>query len=487
MADPILNISPEIQAAPAGAGSSAQPISMDDLQRELGQSAGSNSNNNIFSNEQVIEDHSHTGDDGVSLSFEDAAKKLVAEKASGEQTEEEKPVKRERKQKEVVTEDVKEKPVKSTETAKESMPEEVPEHELAVLPTDKPSTKRRIEAFLSKEKKLREESDVLRKELEEAKKQPATQVNLEEVERIKQEKAAADAELTKYRRLHDINNDPEFKSKFDEPITQAETTIKETLKKYNFSEPTLKAIEAEGGFAAFSRSNKTFQVPQIVDGVQQDVTMTASQLAKHWLDNLQVADQEDIRRSIGEQQSLERQKKSTIEKEVAGAREYFTKRDEEMRKSQEAAVSTQRQMTETFEKLVNEAESSVNWLKDKELPANATADQKKEVEDYNKFQKELRGILRKHPTKPEEYFEIIRGAAEAHYLRREEGSLRKELEAARSEIAKLKGNMKTTTKSGSLMTAPKPQPKEKVALSDDWMSGLEADAKRKMSGEDFED
>ena len=96
-------------------------------------------------------------------------------------------------------------------------------------------------------------------------------------------------------------------------------------------------------------------------------------------------------------------------------------------------------------------------------------------------------MLRKHPTKPEEYVAILTDAAQAHHLRREEGNLRKELDAARAEIAKLKGGMKTTPKSGSLMTAAKAAPKKESVIDDNWAGSLREQALKMGSGEDSDE
>lgn len=492
MADPILNIVPDSgpAMAPAGANSAAQPISNADLQRELSQPK--QAPREIYETKQEVEDHTSGPKDESLMSFAEEAKKLEEKKRNGE-TEEpaQKPVKREKKAKvepvdtEVATKE--ENPAKPQETAKEEAPsEELPEAEKGVLPTDKPSTAKRIQYFLKQEAKLKQEAAALKAELEAAKKAPATQVNLEEVERIKQEKAAADAELTKFRRRYEIDNDPEFKTKFDEPIQQTEKSIEDTLKKY-LSEATIAAVKGEGGFGQFSRSGKTFSVQQLVNGEPKTVTVTAAQLARQWLDGIPIGDAEFVKSALGKQQLLDLEKKATIEREVASSKEYFTQREEKARKEREAAQQESATIKATFDRLVTETESTATWLKDKEVPANASAEQKKEIEDYNKFQKELRGMLRKHPTKPEEYVAILTDAAQAHHLRREEGNLRKELDAARAEIAKLKGGMKTTPKSGSLMTAAKAAPKKESVIDDNWAGSLREQALKMGSGEDSDE
>lgn len=364
---------------------------------------------------------------------------------------------------------------KEVKTKEKEETEEVPEHELTVLPTDKPSTKKRINAFLANEKKLKAEAEALRKELEEAKKQPKTQANLEEVERIKQEKLAAEQELIKYRRRYDIDNDPEFKSKFDEPIKQSEQAIEETLKKYNLGESTLKAIRDSGGFAAFSRSEKIFKIPQVVDGVQQHVAMTAAELAKHWVDNLAIPDAELIRQAVGRQEVLSLERKATIERELQNANEYFSKKHEEEKRTREQVAESQRQMAERYNQLVAEAENSLDWIKDKEIPVGATPEQKKEIEEYNLTQRELRESFRKNITNTEEYFELKRDAAFSRHLQREEARLKKELEAARAEIDKLKDSMKVTSKGGSLMTQQKKEPRQpKNPVDDDFLGGMDS-------------
>lgn len=373
--------------------------------------------------------------------------------------------------KEVVSVDDAHPPAKPVDTN-----EEPPEDERKVLPHDKPATAKRINYFLRENAKLS-------KELEEARKTATaapTASNVEEFTKLKEEHAKATDELLRYRRRYDLDNDAEMKAKYDEPVTHSETAIEETLKKYKLGDETLKAIKDAGGFAAFSRSRQTFPVVKEVDGEKQAVQVTASELARGWLNHFDVADAELIRQSVGKQQLLGEEKKQAVNKAVEESKQYFEARQKEQGASQEAAKAHNDKLTARVKELVAAAYEETDWLKDKPIPANASDTQKKEITEYNTFTKQLRDGLLKAPTSPEEYIEVTKDAAYSHHLRRENGSLADQLKAAQAELARVKGATRTTPKAGSLLKAPDETVPEKKAISDNPMADLKANMRARI-------
>jgi hypothetical protein len=380
-------------------------------------------------------------------------KKEPAPKTDEPEVEKPKPVK-----KEVVSVDDAPPPVKP------KADEEVPEDQRQVLPHDKPETARRIRALLDDKKKLAKELDDARKT---ALAKP-TETNVEEFNKLKEEHAKANDELLKFRRRYEVDNDETFKKTYDEPVANAESAIETTLKKYQLGDATLKAIKDEGGFAAFSRSTKTFTVQQKDPDTQEmrAVQVTAGELARQWLNNIPVADAEFIKQSVGKQQMLNEEKKTAVTRAVDESKQFFEQRQAEAKKQQEAAQAGQAEMAKKYQDWYKTTTESTEWLKDKEIPDNATEVQKKAIAETNAFNKQLRDQLNTHPKTSEEYYNLRLESAEAHHLRREMGSKDAEIKRLAAELARVKGGTRTTPKAGSLLTdANKPEQKQEVDLS----------------------
>jgi hypothetical protein len=327
--------------------------------------------------------------------------------------------------------------------------EEVPEDQRQVLPHDKPETARRIRALLDDKKKLA-------KELEDARKVAVakpTENNVEEFNKLKEEHTKATDELLKFRRRYEVDNDETFKKTYDEPVSHAEASIESTLKKYQLGDTTFKAIKDEGGFAAFSRSSKTFQVQQKgEDGEMRTVQITAGELARQWLDKIPVADAEFIKQSLGKQQMLTEEKKTAVQRAVDESKQFFEQRQLESKKQQDAAKASEAELTKKYQDWYKTATESTEWLKDKDVPENASEAQKKQIKETNEFNKQLRDGLNSHPKTSEEYYTLRMEAAETHHLRREMGSREERIKSLEAELSRVKGGTRTTPKAGSLLT-----------------------------------
>lgn len=393
--------------------------------------------------------------------FKDALRKRVMDKPEEEAKEE--PAKK------VVTFEAKVAPAKKEAVTaddapppgKSATPEEVPDDQRKVLPHDKPDTARRIKAILAERDAARQEATAAKAEYEAAKKAPATPP--EELAKLKADHEAAQADLMRLRRLHEIKNDAEFNAKYDEPVKQANASITETLKRYGFADGTMKAIEAEGGFAAFSRSNKTFTIQEADPdnpGQTKSVPKTAAQLARGWLDGMNVADAEAIRASLGKQQLLQGEKEAAIQKAQEEAKGYFENQSKAQREAAAQAQESTQKATKEYEAWVSKAEVETDFLKDRVASDTASEAEKKAVEEYNEFNKQLRASLKKHPTTALEYGQLKLEAAEAHHLRRTLGDKDAEIAALKEQLGKAKGAMRTTPRGGSILKSDAPPEKQ---------------------------
>jgi hypothetical protein len=487
------------ESAPSSATGGAKPISDSQLHKELSSSGTMQGERVPPSSESPAKQRQTTQEPGVNVTlgddkgnrdveptlpnFRKAAEKMIKEKSEGGDTGE--PVKEKEKTK---VEPEKKKAVSADDAppAAKTTPDEVPEDQRRVLPHDKPDTAKRIKAILAERDAARQESQAKAKEVEEARKAGASS---EELTKLREEHQKLSDEALRLRRRYDIDNDPEFKAKYREPVQQAEKTIEDTLKKYGFGEGTMAAIKAEGGFGAFSSSNKTFTVQESDpenEGKTRPVTRTAAELARAWLQGLPVQDSEAIRASIGKQSLLRSEESSAISKAQEEAKGYFENQTKAQRDAQEKAQTAQQNTMKEYATWLEKTEKETDFLKDRDVPDNATSEQKKAIEEYNAFSGQLRANLRKDPTSAVEYGQLKLRAAEAEHLRRTMGDKDAEIERLREEVKRSKGAMRTTPKSGSLLKGDGEKPKGQNEMKDptDLREGLRAGLAKFTGGDD---
>lgn len=357
--------------------------------------------------------------------------------------------------------------------------DEVPEDQRRVLPHDKPDTAKRIKAILAERDAAKAAVDAAKKELEDARKAGASS---EEIKKLKDEHEALRQDALRLRRLHDLKSDKEFNEKYDAPVKQVDSAIAETLKRYQFGEATLKAIEAEGGFAAFSRSQKQFSITEPDPenpGETRKVLKTAAQLSREWLAGMDVADSEAIKASLGKQQLLQSEKAAAIEKAQAEAREYFENKDKSSREQAEAARLAQEKTMKEYTEWRDKTLAETEFLRDREIPVDATPEQKAAVEEYNKFTAQLRDRIAKDPTNAVEYGQLKLEAAESHHLRRTLGEKDAEIARLQEQLKQKSAALRTTPKAGSILKGNGAPPAAKQDVSDP-MGSFKDNLRRRM-------
>lgn len=467
------------QPAPPGAKSNAQPISSAELQREL---AAPPVNVAPELKPEVktapSQEQSLTPENNKRPDFKSA----LREKMNNAQAEPETPAADDSKKPAKAPDEPKKKkePAPKVEADKPTAklePDELPEDQRKILPHDKPDTVKRMKYFISEKEKALEEAKKLRSEIEELKKKPVTTANTEEIETLKKELAAKREEAAKFRRRYEIDSDPEFSSKFREPVKNAEKTISETLKRSGFSDATLKIIEDEGGFASFSRSRRTYPVT-IEDpdnpGHKKTEHYSAAELAHSWLNRLPIADASAIRELTGVQERLRLEEKSAIQQAQEEATKFYESTYAAQKQSSEESQKAQEKAAAEYNDWLSKVEKETEFLKDREIPEGSADDVRKQIEEYNDFTKQLRSRMRKHPSTPQEYGALLLEAAESHHLRRALGDKDAKISKLEADLAKAKASMKTTPTGGSLMAKTNPVDVRPDRKSDptDFRSGL---------------
>lgn len=392
--------------------------------------------------------------------------------APAEDKKEEKPAEEKsekEKARELLFKSLEKKDEKKDEKPEEKKDDDVPEEELQVLASDKPKTAKRIQALLKKAESLnsevaktRAEKEALAKEREQMAEQlkNAKTVNPETEAQIK---AQLD-ELAMYRRRYELDKDPDVKNKFDARVESAEKAIVETLTKRNAGKGLLDLITAEGGWQKFSESNRIVTIPDGEEGTRQ---VTTAELAEIILQALPLADRKSVEAAMLEQVQTKRDKDRYIKEQQEQAVTYFKKKDEEAAKAGEQHQKQVEMARKTIEDYRNKVLQS-DWIKDKEVPANASAMEKAAIEEHNKYNAQLRSIFDKAVSPKDganglnDLLDVITDSVRYYDERRTTANLKKdvdrlrsELEAKSKELDRYKNAGRSTPKAGSIaVTAP---------------------------------
>lgn len=338
---------------------------------------------------------------------------------------------------------------------------EVSEDDLQVLPHDKPKTAKRIQKLLDQKKELDETVTKTRAEAQEkAAKVIELEKKLGEVKsvdpKVEEEVKKTREELAMFRRKYDLEKDPEVKTKFDSRMESIEKNLNEStikcLQRHNAGEGLVKIIESEGGWSKFVASEKTIILK---DGA----VVTYAQLADTIMQQLPLSERRAIDAAMLEQIQVKRDKDRFFQEETAKANDFFKKKDEESNAQRTAYDNQIKEVASTIEKWHKDVIEKNAWLKEREIPANATAEQKAAIEDDNKFAKEANAKIQKSLSIKDvgESLAVVYDAVRFNQSEREKSkalaeveSLKKQLAAKQTEIDKFKGGARSVPKTGSI-------------------------------------
>ncbi len=338
-----------------------------------------------------------------------------------------------------------------------------------------PSTKaarrkdiQRLLTSLRAEKTARAEYEAKVKELE-SKPVPAV-ADTAELTKLREDAQKLTDENMKYRRIAGLQDDAEVIKRFDEPVKQAEAGIAKVLTGYQLGESTLKLIEKEGGFAAFSKSGKLLHVPVEVDDPDNPgakkvirVQKTASEITREWLNGMAPADAEAIREGMREQIAAGKQKAKFFEEEGAKAKEFYASQKTAATAQTAEQAASAKAIADKYENWVKETEAKTEWLKEQAIAADATPEAKKSAEEHNAHVASVKSFLKSPPKTVEEYQQLVYDAAEARHLRRTQPQTQAKIKELEAQIARLQAGSSTTPKRGSILATPAAPsaPKEK--------------------------
>jgi hypothetical protein len=266
-----------------------------------------------------------------------------------------------------------------------------------------------------------------------------------EMAEIKAGKGATDAEIEKereelaqYRRRDELENDPKIKETYDSRIRAADDSIIGVLKKYNVSQENIDKIQKHGGFEEYIRQ--------------------AGPEAKKFLDAIELADSESIRSALTEKGLIKRARGEYIKAESGRAKEYFAQKAKEAEEAKKNASTSTQDEAKTEEVLGRWAENAYNKLDYfhlKEVPDDATAEEKKQIQAQNEAATELRGLLKSSlkPTTLQERVDVALAATLARRAVNQLNEANERVKALEAELKELKEADETTPRRGGQITS----------------------------------
>jgi hypothetical protein len=217
-----------------------------------------------------------------------------------------------------------------------------------------PDIQNGIKALKGIVKTERREKVQLKQELEQLRQQSATVKPLDEQTQKELE------ELRTFRRLKDIEKDPEFTSRFDGVIKSESEALVNKLRSMKLPEDDCAKILAEGPLN--SKHNERWWAENVIKPIKAaGLELTA----------------DEIKSQVRKIQSLTTERQTAIKQAAEDFQGYEAKQNE--------------RITAYWQNWSKEAEDEGkkiqaelgDWAKPKEIPANASAEQKKAIEEHN--------------------------------------------------------------------------------------------------------
>jgi hypothetical protein len=200
-------------------------------------------------------------------------------------------------------------------------------------------------------RKLQETASTYKKQAEEA---AQLRQKLQELEQGQVQVPQDYEELKKFRQVFDIKNDPEFKSKYSQPIESAKNNIYGILRKHGAAEEVIASIEKAGGPDKINDEfwrNPAFQ-------------------------NLPLTDAEKLKRNLVDVADLRDKQEAEIQYAAENAEKILQEREQEKGQWYQKTV-------QEIDHTLDEITKDIPWARYVEAPANATPEQIQQVQAHN--------------------------------------------------------------------------------------------------------
>lgn len=262
-------------------------------------------------------------------------------------------------------------------------------------------------------------------------------------------------ELREHRRAFDIQNDPEFVNKYDVPVQNLSTEIFEILKAHQVTPEILELIKTSGSLT--TKSMKWWQENYITPLENSDSPL-------------------DNDHAFALKRSLEKIRELNYErtKEVSSASKN---QSEWSKKREEAAKTANESFENTVFSVVNETRSKVPWANLREIPSNASNEERAAIEKSNEFYKSVvEPVFRSamYSTDPKTRAQHAMEAVLARRLIMDMDDLIAERDSLKEQIATLRNTGKTNV--NKVPNAPKTP----VSKPEDSLAGNIEDALEKQ-------
>lgn len=206
-------------------------------------------------------------------------------------------------------------------------------------------------------RKLQETASIYKKQAEEAEQ---LRQKLSQLEQGPAQVPQDYEELKKFRQIFDIKNDPEFQSKYSQPIETAKGNVYGILRKHGASDEVIASIEKAGG----------------PDKINDEFWRNPA------FGNLPFTDAEKLKRNLVDVADLREKQESEIQYAAENADKILQEREQEKGQWYEKTV------TEIDQELDN-ITKELPWARFAEAPANATPEQIQQVQSHNARVSEL--------------------------------------------------------------------------------------------------
>lgn len=275
-------------------------------------------------------------------------------------------------------------------------------------------------------RKLQETATIYKKQAQEAE---TLKQRLQEAEQRQVEAPQDYEELKKFRQIFDIKNDPEFQSKYTQPISSAKENIYNIMRKHGATDDVIQSIEKAGG-------------PDKIDD-------------KWWQENalskLPMTDAEKLKRNLIDVSDL----KEKQESEIAYAAEHA---EEILQQRQQQSQEWYQQETGNIRNYMDEITKEVPWARYQEVPDNATQEQIEKISSHNKVVSDLENKFNSAlwPQSANERASVAAAAVYSHVLTNQ-------LRIEQSGRAALESQLKKLTEENSRLKASGKMPKQSVS------------------------
>jgi hypothetical protein len=241
----------------------------------------------------------------------------------------------------------------SSTPAAETTPEEVRQPQVEIDPEIAAIEQPRnlSEKNQSNWKKLQETATIYKRQADEAE---FLRQRLAEAEQRPAQTPEDYEELKKFRQIFDIKNDPEFQSKYAEPIASAKENIYGIMRKHGATDEVIQSIEKAGG-------------PDKIDD---------NWWKQNALDKLPLTDAKRLERSLVDVVELKERQDAEIAHAAEHGEEILAQRQNQ---SQEWYQQENTGIRNTIEEMTKE----VPWARYQEVPQNATDEQIGKITAHN--------------------------------------------------------------------------------------------------------